>query len=162
MFNYLAARNAVLKVENEGLRAQIDTKKTSWKHRQALPLQASKSYTSTAVFWSPTKVDEAQHQLRLNARAQAEETAAKLRKKTEQAEKKARNEREKEEKSNRQAMAKEEKAKRKAAKQAEKQQKKQERDALKSVQLPQTGKRKASQKPPTEPAAKKQPAAPHV
>ena len=59
--NYLATRNSLLKVENEGLRAQIDTKKPSQKHRQALLLQASKSYTSTAMFWSLTKVDEAQH-----------------------------------------------------------------------------------------------------
>jgi hypothetical protein len=155
-FNYLAARNALLEVENEGLRTQIDTKKISRKHRQALPLQASKSYTSTAMFWSPTKVDEAQHQLRLNSRAQAEETAAKLRKKHEQAEKKAQNEQEKEQKRGRREREKVEKAERKAAEQAEKQRKKQERDALKSIQLSQTVKRKASQKVPIEPAAKKQ------
>ena len=54
-FNYLAARNALLEVENEDLRARIDTRKASRKHRQALPLQASKSYTSTSMFWSPTR-----------------------------------------------------------------------------------------------------------
>ncbi|KAF1925617.1 DDE-domain-containing protein, partial [Didymella exigua CBS 183.55] len=58
-FNYLAARNALLEVENEGLRNQIDTRKTSRRYHQALPLQASKSYTSNAMLWSPTKVDEA-------------------------------------------------------------------------------------------------------
>ncbi|KAF1922213.1 DDE-domain-containing protein [Didymella exigua CBS 183.55] len=66
-FNYLAARNALLE--------------TSWRYHQALPLQASKSYTSNAMLWSPTK---------------AEEAAAKARKKAEAAEKKVQDEREKE------------------------------------------------------------------
>ncbi|KAF1922285.1 DDE-domain-containing protein [Didymella exigua CBS 183.55] len=142
-FNYLAARNALLE-------------KTSQRYHQALLLQASKSYTSNAMLWSPTKVDKAQAQLRQNTRQQAEEAAAKARKKAEAAEKKVQDEREKEQRKVERARAKEEKALRKAAEKAEKQQKKQESDAAKSIQLSQTGKRKASQKPPTEPPAKKQ------
>ncbi|KAF1924554.1 DDE-domain-containing protein, partial [Didymella exigua CBS 183.55] len=155
-FNYLAARNALLEVENKGLHNQIDTRKTSRRYHQALLLQASKSYTSNAMLWSPTKVDEAQAQLCQNTRQQAEEAAAKARKKAEAAEKKVQDEREKEQRKVEQARAKEEKALRKAAEKAKKQRKKQESDAAKSIQLSQTGKRKASQKPPTEPPAKKQ------
>ncbi|KAF1924863.1 uncharacterized protein M421DRAFT_401510, partial [Didymella exigua CBS 183.55] len=154
--NYLAARNSLLEVENEGLCNQIDTRKTSQRYRQALPLQASKSYTSNAMLWSPTKVDEAQAQLRQNTHQQAEETAAKARRKADAAEKKVRDEREKERQKVERARAKEEKALRTAAEKAEKQRKKQESNAAKSIQLSQTGKRKASNKPPPEPAAKKQ------
>ncbi|KAF1927804.1 DDE-domain-containing protein, partial [Didymella exigua CBS 183.55] len=91
-----------------------------------------------------------------NALLEAEEAAAKARKKAEAAEKKVQDEREKEQRKVERARAKEEKALRKAAEKAEKQRKKQESNAAKSIQLSQTGKRKASQKPPTEPLAKKQ------
>ena len=95
--NYLAARNAVLEVENKGLCAQVSSKKTLKKDCTVLPLKQKKKYYSDAVFWSPSSVQQAKQEDRLKRCEKLEADAAKARKKQEKAKKKLRNKQEKEE-----------------------------------------------------------------
>ncbi len=153
--HYLSTQNQLLTLENKGLRRQVSKQKTSKKKRVKLPLQPAKEYYSSAVFWSPRKVREAQQRAQENHHKELEEAAAKARKKQERAEKKLQDEREKEQKRIERARKKEEEAQRKAAEQAQKKQPKSKRNAAKPIQLSQSSKRKASQKPPAKRTTKK-------
>jgi hypothetical protein len=57
--HYLTAKNEIVEMENEGLRAAIYSRR-KYKHKgKVLDLQQREEYYSKAVFWSPRKVKEA-------------------------------------------------------------------------------------------------------
>lgn len=60
----LQVNNELLHLENDELRDEITTKKSSKKHNKLLELQQYKEYQSPAVVWSPRSVQEARAQER--------------------------------------------------------------------------------------------------
>jgi hypothetical protein len=143
-----STQTKLLRLENEGLLASLDTKSKRTKHSRRLPLQGGKTQPTDGVLYSPRKLAQAQAEI---TRKDAEKIAEKARTKTIKElskAKKALAEKVLEEKRIERERLKVVKEKEKANKAAEAQRKKQESDHQKAIQTSQRGKRKASRPPP--------------
>ena len=152
--HHLSVDNQLLKMEVEGLREAMEVKKKHSEKGKALPFKKSKKKRlSTTRWYSPSTVEEARVQLRINEQEATNEklrkaNAKKLREDSKllklklDAQKAEAREKSKEERT----RLKEMKAQHAAERKAEQQRQKEARDAQKASQTAQNGKRKASQK----------------
>jgi hypothetical protein len=158
--HHISVKSSLLQHEIDGLKKTLKTQKKHKKKNKALDLQQRQEYHGGAVFWSPSKINEARFRERIRKQEENEEALRKATNKEVAAAKKLVKEKEKEEKRVAREMAKEVREKekadaaiQKAKKQAEKQRQKEERNAAKAIQPPKLGKRKASE---AEPPKKRQ------
>ncbi|KAF1359491.1 hypothetical protein EJ07DRAFT_119946, partial [Lizonia empirigonia] len=158
--HYISVKTSLLQHEIDGFKKILKKQKKHKKKNKALDLQQRQEYHGGAVFWSPSKINEARFRERIRKQEEKEEALRKATNKEVAAAKKLVKEKEKEEKRVAREVAKEVREKekadaaiQKAEKQAEKQRQKEERDAAKAIQQPQLGKRKASE---AEPPKKRQ------
>jgi hypothetical protein len=73
LLHHLSNQNKLLQDENKGLRNALTTKKKHNKKNKVLDLQQCKEYHGGAVFWSPSKMSEAQAREITNKRLAEEE-----------------------------------------------------------------------------------------
>lgn len=154
--HHLSVQNELLHHEMKGLKEALTTKKKhKKKHKkkqQVLPLQQREEYHGGAVFWSPSKMREAEFRQRVMEREEKEEQLKKAEmKELKQSNKLYKEKLEQEKRVAREALKIErEKAKAEKAEQAaERARQRAARTAEEALQLSQKGKRKASW-PPTQ------------
>jgi membrane protein involved in colicin uptake len=138
--HFLQTHNDLLNSENEGLRQALGLKKKHKKKSKPLDLHQRKEYHGGAVFWSPSKLREAQARERVKQQEEAEKLqkaqtrelreAHKLYKKKMAEEAKALQESAKEARAEERQKAAEEAA----ARRAQKEQEKRVRDSQKALQ----------------------------
>jgi hypothetical protein len=154
--HHLTIKVDLLNTEVQGLRKAVLSSKKHKKKSKTLDLQQRKEYHGGSVFWSPSKVREAQFRERIKEQEEKEQQLKRARTKAEKAQQKVLKLQEKEERERLRVKKREERERIKAEKQAAQEQKKQEKqNTQKSIQPSQKGKRKASN-PITKPIQKKQ------
>jgi hypothetical protein len=75
--HHLQVQNNLLLYENKGLRKALTTKKKHKNKGKTLDLQQRQEFHSRAVFWSPSKVNEARFRERIRKREEEEELSPK-------------------------------------------------------------------------------------
>jgi hypothetical protein len=135
---------ALVTDENEGLREALSAKKKHRKKGKPLALESEELYNGGAVWWSPTKVQQARDRQRRKEEDKRVAEAAKRTRKELQATAKLLKEKEKEERRVERERLKEVRDREKAAKEAAKTAKKDAQNTKKAPTTAQTGKRKAS------------------
>jgi hypothetical protein len=142
-----STQNKLLKLENEGLVASLDTKNRRTKHGRRLPFPGKKKRPTDAVFYSPQKVEEARAIRRKKDKDKRDENTRKKTSKKQSIEKKAQLQKAQEEKRVERERIKMVNEKEQAEKAAETQRENDKQNRLKALQTSQTGKRKASRAP---------------
>ncbi|KAK7189624.1 transposase [Paraphaeosphaeria sporulosa] len=129
--HHISIQNELLHTEVEGLSKALLSKKKHEKKSKPLDLQQRQEYRGGAVFWSPSKVREAQFRQRIKDQEAEKQQLEKARKKAEQASKKVRQLQEKEERARLRIQRREEKERIAAEKQAARQRKEKEKQNTK-------------------------------
>jgi hypothetical protein len=154
--HHLTVKVDLLNTEVQGLRKAVLSSKKHKKKSKTLDLQQRKEYHGGAVFWSPSKIREAQFRERVRKQEEEEQQLEKARKKAERAQQKLIQLQEKEEREVLRVKKKKERERIKAEKQAARERQRIDKEnSKKAIQPSQKGKRKAS-KPVMKPVKKKQ------
>jgi hypothetical protein len=143
--HHLQVQNELLKYENKGLKASLNTKKKRKKHSKALLLEQSGEYHGGAVLYSPKSVQRARDKAATIQQEEEEEHLQNLQRKKKREEAQLEKQLQVRQRREEREKAKALKEKEKAEKAAERERLKEERNAAKALKLSQSSKRKALQ-----------------
>jgi hypothetical protein len=141
--HHASTETKLLRYENRGLLASLDTHNKCTNHSRRLLVTGSKKQFTDAAFYSPRRLEAARLKIVKKDKAKAAQKAANHTKKELTQAKKALDQKHQEEKRKAAKRQREVKEAQKAEREAEKQRRREERDCQKALKTSQKGKRKA-------------------